>query len=236
MTSFSFVLSFLTSPRREFASWIQRASEHCSILADREEISLELRAQREGFEGHLEDNPPLERLDSFLVQADEESFRFSSLFLPVALERSGDARGLEISAVNGWTDLAAYSGISLVRLHLISPMDQWKMECREALTQIVGYLHELDIDVSISGSDAIKEDLDTFIRDCNKRSELLCGADICLTEDEISSLAEKIKDASSLGTITIRLTDPLSDSLIQEVNKRLNECLDKPCPAVVFEI
>jgi len=163
----------------DFTSWLHRAESLRGALAPAiAEPVLELAARRAAQEGHLPDNPPLDQIDALVEFARARGFGFVSLALPVDLEKTGEALGFEISAVNGWTDIAAYMNIAWIRVGLTTPCDLAQPVTRDALRQILDYMRESELNVALSAPDAMIPALETFLKPYQSESGSAMGWDI----------------------------------------------------------
>ncbi|MBI1386905.1 MAG: hypothetical protein GC154_00470 [bacterium] len=138
----------------DFNSWLQRNSIWLKEAAQHGEgIAFEIAARRARRPGNMDDNPPIEAIDRLIQTVSDFGASFQSIHLPIHLHGDTSQLGGEISAIDGWTDLASYINIPLLRLTPIE-LDLTQTDVRGAFNQILGYMAELERKAAISTIDS----------------------------------------------------------------------------------
>jgi len=233
--SFTPIISlFASSGGKEVLNFERIAEWRESLIPDEAEILLELSARRAGHLGLLPDNPPIDLLDELMEKAGKNRCRFVSLFTPFTLNQGGEKLEEEISIVNGWTDLAAYMGISLARLKLSAMSAASFPAAQNALSQITGYLSDMDIQASLSAPGLPFSLLQDYVEKQRDKEHPLLGCDWELEAEPWKPLAEGGIPAAMTASICIRFPHrPNREDLAQRFIEIESYFKDAPPPVVI---
>ena len=116
-------------------------------------LNIDVPVNREGMFGVMNDHPLLEKLDQLVEQAEARDFVLYSLHLPIRLQRLEGRMGEEISTLNGWTDMATYSGIRWIRMNGDFAAIGGDAAYLDALKLVVNYMLEMDKGVTFVDGD-----------------------------------------------------------------------------------
>lgn len=196
------------------------------------DIAIELPVRRAGKKGWFADNPPIDIVDRWFNYAAESHCRFASLLIPIELDQSEKNTGQEISAIDGWTDLAAYAEITLVRLSLLHPEALEKSHVQKMFLAILDYLAEMEIRVSLQVPDGAVGSFPGYLNDILHQPEPSCGLDLRV---DPHSLFPAHTIGLSPTTISVLLQQPPDADAIQSMYNRLRSGYGETLKAVVFE-
>lgn len=112
-------------------------------------VFIEWNVNRIGISGNLADHPSIENVDQWRLQGEASGVLPYSIHLPLKFTPDVDQVGSEISAADGWTDLASYINAPLIRIEFTQDCDFQSIESHKALRSIVQYMLEMDRFVSV---------------------------------------------------------------------------------------
>ena len=175
------------------------------------DLVLELPIQRIGQSGWITDNPPIEEIDRMMHHASECGCRFGSILLPVNLKQSEENIGNEISSLDGWADLASYAEIKLARIRVLNMNYRTKPRIQEMFDEIIDYITEMDVAVSISSLDSNTPAQSSLLDSIRQNPDRVCGMEMQVDSNRVISLPDMdippialsipVKKSSSIQTI-----------------------------------
>ncbi len=238
MNSRPLILSFPASHNRDESVWCQEGLALGNILIPNHlNFALEIQAKRLDYDGHFEDNPPLGRVDALMQNTEEKQLRFGCVFVPVNLNQPDDQIGNEISAINGWTDLTVYSGIGFVRLELAGMSDLNSKRTHDALKQILNYMLDMDLKVSISFPEPPLNEIKSFWRNIDEGMiEKGIGIERKIEIEELIQ-TEKIEiDKEYVTSICATIDTPIPTKSIEKFLSVIDHHFPKESPALVIMV
>lgn len=197
------------------------------------DVALELPVQRVGRKGWIADNPPIEEIDQIFTWAHERQSRFRSLLLPIELDQSEKTIGQEISAIDGWTDLASYADIPLIRLVLQHPEAFEKKSIQDMFQTIVDYMIEMEIHTAIQIPDAAFSAQSGVLTELLREKEQFCGWDLRVSPDAFPS-ASAIDFTPT--TISALLRQPFQAVAIKRFYDEIRSGFGDGIKAVIVEL
>jgi hypothetical protein len=228
------VLSIPASPDRDDDLWLQQAIEFGNALfPPAGSYALELRAKRCGQDGHFEDNPPIGRIDSLLQNAEQKDLHFGSFFTPVNCNRTEEELGLELSAINGWSDLAVYMGIILARLK-VSAWGTNLPVIHHALRQMVQYMQEMELTVSISAPDSILSDIQSMFPSHENPNTTPVGYEHTIVWEESDPVDIIQPRIHPIHTLCIQINTPIHPKKLDALLQTIDASFEKPLPALIL--
>ncbi len=237
MDSSTFVLSIPASPDRDDDVWCQQAWELGRFLFHSNlDFSLELKAKRFGQGGHFEDNPPISRIDSLIRNAEDKNLQFGSYFVPVNLNRSENEIGAEISAVNGWTDLAVYTGAFLARIKFASLPDFSQQAPRNALQQIFHYMFDMDLAVSISVEEKEEPIFLSLIQSLDHDVQKRVGFNRHVSAESLEQTWIKDLDDSTIQSVSTSILSSSHAKVLEKIPDWINQLDRENTPATVVMV
>lgn len=112
-------------------------------------VSIEWNVNRADITGNLSDHPSIENVDQWNLLGETNGVMPYSIHLPLRLSSDVDQVGSEISAADGWTDLASYINAPLIRIGFSTDCEFQTEDCQNALRSILHYMVDMDRYVSI---------------------------------------------------------------------------------------
>ncbi|MDX9753778.1 MAG: hypothetical protein RBU29_07440 [bacterium] len=166
---------------------------------------MELRAHRCQSLGQLEDNPPLEEVDSLMDMARVMGMPIGSVLIPLDLNQTEEQIGAEISAVDGWIDLSGYINVDLVRFLLTTRADFKKGYIIAALQHIFHYANESNLTVSIASVPHSEKTILSQIQRFKPTENFPVGLHRILPSDSLDRLPTLAQDGDP---VTLQYTVP----------------------------
>ena len=195
-------------------------------------VDLELTADRKGVTGHLGENTPIDQIEALREQTEEIDCPLRSLYLPFDPTSDPGTIGNELSAVNGWTDLAGYTGISLIRLRLISPCDRSLLDPESPLRLTINYMRDNNMRIALSTPGTIESALEELINLYPQEENV--GFDLeAPSLDDIGSV-EKLLTNPSIQSLHFNLSESPNVSDSKEKLQTVIQRLDDNSPAIVL--
>ncbi len=233
------VLPILSNPavsENDFASWLGTMVGFQSIPGtDTSGLPIELTAQRGGCRGNLDDHPSVEQMDELLSQTAEHHCRIHSLFIPFDLRRTGDSLGEEISAIDGWIDLASYAEIDRAVFHLIQPSTGSQPDAQYALEQTFDYAIDLDIAPSICIEPAQQSAMTGVLEPIQAKYERSLGLDWRLEQIE-TGILQTLLSFPFRHSIRIPCSQSLEPDTLQAALQPIRSSLGDTISEVTFVV
>ncbi len=233
MDSVKFILAPHPPENPSDPAWYKKLEEISNQLnlKDSERL-LEFPAKRAGFPGMVHDNPLIEDIDRIIETAAHQKFRFASFFIPFDLNKNEEDLQHEISNINGWTDMAAFTDVEHVRLSLLNwSADSFKIQ-DQALNQIISYLNDMEISISLSTTSNNLKALSAYIQSFKTTTTSSIGLDYQLLRDKSFTLTDDESELNSISSITTQISPPYSKQSIESIKNQLtNQSLN---PTRVF--
>lgn len=180
-------------------------------------LCIEWNAKRAGFSGNLPDHPLIEQVDEWRVQGESAGVQPFSIFLPLHLSGDVEQVGAEISAADGWTDLASYINAPLMRLDFSSDCEFTSRESVQALRSVLRYMAETERQVSIRFNPALRNVWQDVIEGFESGAfdklgeHIVIGLDNAEQSQRVLPLMSVEKDIAVLDAATIELLQKLQD-------------------------
>ncbi|MBN2327453.1 MAG: hypothetical protein JXR73_09890 [Candidatus Omnitrophica bacterium] len=195
-------------------------------------IVLELPIRRAGQEGCVSDNPPIEEIDPLLSGPREA--QFGALRIPVDLDQPENRIGEEISAIDGWADLASYADIALVRLFLLHTEFIESPHIEHMLKEILHYLNDMDISSSLRLPISMISNLPEYLDKILRNPEFPCGLDIPINLN--ASEAPQPADSPIIQTLSAALPESYTADDLCDWFGKIHAHASESVKAIVFEI
>ncbi len=232
MNSPKLILSFKKNSALGFEQWFGAA------LASLEEIRrveansfIELPIERHGRNGIFSDNPPIDELDVVLQRLLESDSPLGSIHIPLNMDQTEENIGIEISAIDGWADLASYAGIELARFNILSPDTMAQVYVQEALSITIGYMNDQDIAVSLSSSGDVSM-TSNIVEKQKHIPDSKCGLNRIIDLQDM----EPLESLPLTETISTSLPSPFSSQTVLNHFNKIRDMLKNPVHAIVFVI
>lgn len=194
--------------------------------------ALELPIRRAGQEGWVSDNPPIEEIDPLLSGFQE--MPFGAMRIPVELDQLENRIGEEISAIDGWADLASYADIALVRLFLQHTEFIESPPIQSMLKEMLHYLNDMEISTSLRMPTSMISNLPEFLNKILRNPESHCGLDRSMNLDDIA--APHPADSPMIQTLTASLPEECTAEDICGWYEKIQAQSGESVKAIVFEI
>lgn len=197
------------------------------------ESALEIPVRRAEQEGWISDNPAIEDIDRLIQQAKEASCRLASIRIPISLNQPDKNLGNEISAINGWADLASYSDIPLVRFALLNTEFLSKTFTQNLLANTLSYMTEMEISVSLCGVEGTSSALSSLINQLDNKTEPHWGL-----ETHFDCSPDRFEKPFPISSIPQTVSVPISGefSQIPTLYDQIRSFYGDSLQAIVFEI
>ena len=232
MNSPKLILSFQKQSVQGFEQWFDTALASIEEIRKVETNSfIEIPIERHGRNGIFADNPPLDELDVVLQQFLESDSPLGSILLPVNINQTEENIGIEISAIDGWADLASYAGIELARFRILSPDAMTQEYVQKALSITIGYMNDQDIAVALDSSGDTGM-LSNIVEQQKSIPDRKCGLNSTINIDNLEPPAS----LPITETISVSLASPFSSQTVLDHFSRICNMLKNPVHAIVFEI
>lgn len=233
MDSARFILAPSPPENPSDPAWYEQLTEISNQLELKEsQRLLEFPAKRAGFPGMLHDNPLIEEIDRIIETAAFHNFRFASFFIPVDLNKNEEELQHEISNINGWTDMAAFTDVEHVRLSLLNCSPGSLKIQDQALDQIISYLIDMEISISLSTQTENRKALSTYIHSFQTTTKPSIGLDYQILNDKPVTLTNDEIELNSINSTTTKISPPYSNQSIESFETQLaNQSLN---PKYIF--
>lgn len=208
---------------RDLAGWFESLGWLDELIRPEGPMTfVELCARRGGLPGHLKDHPSIERLEELMKLAAENGCGWRSILIPLDVAGNRETLGKEISAVNGWIDLASYAEIPRMTFTIADPPCCSSPDARYALEETIGYAAEMDVTFSVCVDAASRSDVTAVLDTLNKQFEKPAGYEWRVDESAIGdqnslslppsfhSLRLILSQPDKLDTVKITLPKVLS--------------------------
>lgn len=173
--------------------------------------ALDLPVKRHGYPGILSDNPPVDRIDRLMDQLQQNTSQLGVISVPLSITILQENTREEISLLNGWIDLAGYTGCGRFRI-LVNGQETIPEDILPFLREVIAYAADLDIPVTLTNVNAAS--IESVGKKTYAQSSVSLGAELFLSIDNQFQLPDPIS-SSHINLFSIHYSEQLTDWLPQ---------------------
>ncbi len=205
------IVSTSATPLGEPNKWLESLQP---LLRDESfhpyQTALDLPVERHGHPGLFSDNPPVDHIDRFMDQLEQNGYRLGIISVPLSTTILFDRKGEELSLLNGWIDMAGYTGCGRFRL-IVTEQDRIPEDVLPLLKEAIAYASDLEIPVTLRG---INDSSIETIRPKTGSQSINIGIEVSLSIGHACKIPDHIP-ASHINLFSIQYSEHITEWLPQ---------------------